>query len=122
VNTFALPDLRGRIPIHQGQGAGLSNYTIGENGGAETVTLVTSQVPIHSHPAFVSSGIGHISEPGGAVPAADRDYPVFDSAPGVAMAAAAITLAGSSQPHANLPPYLCVNFIISLFGIFPTHN
>ena len=120
--TFALPDLRGRIPVHQGQGSGLSNYVLGQNGGAESVTLTTGQLPVHTHAASAASGVGHISEPAGAVPAAHRDYPVFDSAPGSPMAATAIATAGASQPHENMPPYLCINFIISLFGIFPSQT
>jgi microcystin-dependent protein len=120
--TFALPDLRGRIPVHQGQGGGLSNYVLGQNGGVESVTLTANTLPIHTHAASAASGVGHISEPGGAVPAAHRDYPVFDSAPGSARAANALTSIGANQPHENMPPFLCINFIISLYGIFPSQN
>ena len=120
VTTFALPDLRGRIPVHQGQGSGLSSYVIGQSGGAESATLTTAQLPIHTHAAWAASGVGHISEPQGAIPAAHRDYPVFDSAPGAAMAASALASSGGSQPHENMAPFLGVNFIISLFGIFPS--
>jgi microcystin-dependent protein len=120
--TFGLPDLRGRIPIHQGQGGGLSNYVLGQSSGTETVTVTTNQLPIHTHAASAASGVGHLSEPGGAVHATHRDYPVFDSAPGSAMAASALTSIGANQPHENMPPFLCINFIISLFGIFPSQN
>src|SRR5262252_2547430 len=72
-NTFALPDLRGRLPLHQGQGAGLSSYALGQSGGVETVTLTVNQAPIHAHAVSAASGVGHNSEPGGAVPAAHRD-------------------------------------------------
>ncbi len=117
-STFALPDLRGRLPLHQGQGAG--SYVIGQNGGVESVTLTVNQLPAHSHVAMSSPSPGHLSEPGGALPAAHRDFAAFDGAPGVAMMANALSTAGGSQPHENLPPFLCVSFIISLFGIFPS--
>jgi microcystin-dependent protein len=121
VSTYALPDLRGRFPIHQGTGAGLSARTLGEAAGSQEVALIASQLPIHNHVALASASPGHIVEPRTAVPAAHRDYAAFDSAPGVAMAAA-VAATGGGQPHANEPPYLCVNFIISLFGIFPTQT
>jgi microcystin-dependent protein len=117
-STFALPDLRGRIPVHQGSGAGIS-LIVGESAGSETVTLTTQALPVHSHTAVVASGVGHLSEPQGAVPAAHRDFAAYDAALGATMAAA-VAPAGGNQPHENMPPFLCVNFIISLFGIFPS--
>lgn len=120
-STFALPDLRGRIPIHMGQGAGLSPYQLAETGGVEQVTLTLQQVPSHSHPVLVSTGTGHVAEPSGAYVAAHRDALAFSTAtPTLAMGTGSVLPVGGSQPHANFPPYLCVNFIISLFGIFPS--
>lgn len=118
-STFQLPDLRGRIPLHMGTGAGLSTRILAETGGAESLTLTVSQIPAHSHTALAATGVGHLSEPEGAVPASHRDFPVFDGATNAPMAAA-IQNTGGSQPHDNMPPYLCVSFIISLFGIFPS--
>lgn len=119
-STFAVPDLRGRIPVHMGAGAGLSSRQLGEAAGMQEVALTLMQLPVHSHVALAATSPGHLIEPAGAVPAAHRDYAVFDSSAGVTMAAAAVGPVGSGQAHANEPPYLCVSFIISLFGIFPS--
>ncbi|MBL0141434.1 MAG: phage tail protein [Betaproteobacteria bacterium] len=119
--TFNLPDLRGRIPLHMGTGAGLSTRTIGELSGTESVTLSVVQMPTHNHQALASTGLGHLSEPEGAVPAAHRDFPVYDAAATTTMGAA-VQVAGGSQPHENMPPYLCVSFIISLYGVYPSTN
>lgn len=115
-STFALPDLRGRIPIHQGNGVVLA-----DTGGVEDVTLTVSQIPAHSHPLLATSSGGSINTPGGNLTgesAAVKIY-VADVAAG-AMSPSAISLVGGSQPHSNFQPYLCVNFIISLFGIYPS--
>lgn len=115
-STFALPDLRGRLPIHQGSG-----FILAETGGAEEVVLTTSQIPAHSHPLLVSTDPATTTSPAGNVlgtPATATPY--FVGAPGTALNAQAITSTGGSQPHTNFQPYLCVNFIISLFGIFPS--
>lgn len=117
-STFALPDLRGRLPIHQGSG-----FTLAETGGAESVTLTVSQIPAHSHPLLASSALGRVASPGGSVLAQSRTANVdlyLEDTPAVNMAAAAISAVGGSQPHTNFQPYLCVDFIISLFGIFPS--
>ncbi len=114
--TFALPDLRGRIPMHQG------TTILGASSGTETVTLTTNQIPIHTHTALAGASVGHLSEPGNAVPAAHRDFAVFDASTNVPMAPTSLAAAGGNQPHDNMPPYLCVTFIISLFGIFPSQN
>jgi microcystin-dependent protein len=117
-STFALPDLRGRIPIHQGNG-----FTLAETGGAEEITLTVNQIPAHSHPLLGSTQLASSSAPQNSVVAQDNivgaDLYIEDS-PNVNMAAAAITSVGGSQPHTNFQPYLCVNYIISLFGIFPS--
>jgi microcystin-dependent protein len=121
--TFGLPDLQGRIPIHQGQGPGISqNYLIGEKFGQESVTLTTQQVPIHNHALLASSSPGYLASPANAVPAKHRDHKAFlSAAPGAGtLHPQSVGAAGGSQPHENMPPYLCVSFIISLFGIFPS--
>ncbi len=114
--TFALPDLRGRIPIHQGNG-----LILAETGGAEEITLTVQQIPAHAHPLLGSSGSGAQASPDGAVLASSTILtPYASETPAVALAANAISTVGGSQPHTNFQPYLCVNFIISLFGIFPS--
>ncbi len=114
-STFALPDLRGRIPIHQGNG-----FILAEAGGAESVTLTTQQLPAHTHPLLASNVNGSTSLPENnllAKSTSNEPYAPFNA--DFALRATAISPVGGSQPHTNLQPYLCVNFIISLFGIFP---
>jgi microcystin-dependent protein len=113
--TFRLPDLRGRMPIHMGNG-----FILAETGGAEAITLTVQQVPAHSHSLGGTNGVGHLSRPAGAVPATHRDHPAFDLSPTSPMSPLAVASAGGNQPHDNMPPYLCVSFIISLFGLFPS--
>lgn len=115
-STFALPDLRGRIPIHQGNG-----FILAETGGAEEITLTTNQIPIHTH-AFVASTAGATAtSPSGQVIAQSGQRAVYtEDVPTTNLAASAISPVGGSQPHTNFQPYLCVDFIISLFGIFPS--
>ena len=116
--TFAVPNLQSRIPIHAGTSAGIT-YNLGEAAGAETVTLTVPQIPSHSHVPQGQPGNGS-STPAGSVWAASSTQNIYtDAAPGVNMNAAAIGLTGGSQPHDNMVPYLAINFIISLFGIFP---
>lgn len=119
--TFALPDLRGRLPVHQGQGPGLSGRTIGELGGTESVTLTVAQMPAHSHLLFASGAAANSGSPAGALLAAT---PVnsYDStgAPAATMAGASITNSGGTQPHENMGPSLTLNYIIALFGVFPS--
>jgi microcystin-dependent protein len=117
INTFALPDLQGRVPVHQGQG-----LVIGGNGGTETVTLTTSQIPAHSHVPQCSSNAGNQASPAGGVWAVSQSNIYSNVAPGTAMAAAAAASTGGSQPHDNMIPFLVVNFILSLFGVFPSQN
>lgn len=115
-STFAMPDLRGRIPIHQGNG-----FILAETGGAEEITLTTQQIPAHTHPLLASTTAGSQITPGGNVPAASFNVtPYINDSTNAAMSAQAVTSLGGSQPHTNFQPYLCVNFIISLFGIFPS--
>lgn len=115
-STFALPDLRGRVPIHQGNG-----YILAETGGAEEVTLTTQQIPAHSHPLLASTAVGSSVTPVGNVLAASGSSNVYRPGPAsAAMSAQSAGATGGSQPHTNLQPYLCVNHIISLFGLFPS--
>jgi len=122
-STFALPDLRGRIPIHQGQGPGLSNRTLAEPGGLEQVSVSTPQLPAHSHTLFASTAAASASDPAGKVTATATGTSIYGAGPpSVTLNAQATTATGGSQPHDNLMPYLCVNFIISLYGIFPSQS
>jgi microcystin-dependent protein len=115
--TFALPDLRGRLPIHQGNG-----FTLAEAGGAEEITLTVNQIPAHTHPWLCSGGGGGSKSPAGAVGAVAQGDVYTTSFSGTNMAAQAVGPTGGSQPHSNFQPYLCVDFIISLFGIFPSQT
>lgn len=116
--TFALPDLRGRILVHQGSG-----HTIGELSGVETVTLTAQQIPAHSHPLTATKNLGTSGNPANFVPARLTTPDIYTLGPTQGpMAAASIGVAGGSQPHNNLQPYLCISFIISLNGVFPTQN
>jgi microcystin-dependent protein len=113
-STFQLPDLRGRLPIHQGNG-----FTMAQTGGVETVTLTTTQIPSHSHPVLATTNSNTASLPGGNFLAAGPD--IYDqNKPGTTTMAPVISSVGGSQPHDNFQPYLCVDFIISLFGVFPS--
>ncbi|MEP9360240.1 tail fiber protein [Sphingomonas sp. KR3-1] len=117
-DSFGLPDLRGRLPIHQGNG-----YTLAQTGGAEEVTLSINQIPSHSHPMLGASGNGSQSNPKNNVVASSTLVKAYSGeTPDTAMSAASITSIGGSLPHTNMQPYLCVDYIISLFGIFPSQN
>jgi microcystin-dependent protein len=116
-STFGLPDLRGRLPIHQGNG-----FILAETGGAEEITLTVNQIPAHSHPLLASSGNANSTDPGNNLLSktvkliyrgGPADQPLSPQAGGPV---------GGSQPHSNFQPYLCVDFIISLFGIFPSQG
>lgn len=126
--TFALPDLRGRVPVHRGGRDGL-NYLPGERGGVESVTLSVGQLPAHSHLVSASSATppptgGGVNVTGGVpyVPGSNALKPKLYAPPGatVPMAPGAVAASGAGQPHDNMAPYLTINFIISLFGIFPS--
>lgn len=118
--NFNLPNLQSRIPIHQGQGNGLTNRTLGEMLGVEQVTLTTQQIPVHSHPMLTSTNPGGAINPENQVLAAGTNVQFFRAiAPNVPMAANIIGPVGGSQPHENLMPYLAINYILSLYGIFP---
>jgi microcystin-dependent protein len=121
-NTFALPDLRSRVPVHMGTGAGQS-YVIAQSAGVEQITLTTQQIPAHNHPPTCNSGAGNQADPTAGVWAQQATVvPYANAAPTLLMAANAIGLTGGSQPHDNMVPFLVINFIISLFGIFPSQT
>jgi len=123
--TFALPDLRGRLPMHMGDGPGTSPRQIGELAGVEQVTLTTQQIPAHTHPMTASTDTGTLPDPGNHVAARSHTanvYMYLEDIPNTNMHAQAITPVGGSQPHENAQPYLCVNFIIQLYGVFPSQS
>jgi len=119
-STFALPDLRGRVPIQPGQGPGLSSRDLGESGGTESETLLTSEIPSHTHALGVSTANGVSDSPTGRVPARNpATIPQYGPVADSDLAAAAASNSGGGQPHNNMQPYLVVNYIIALQGIFP---
>jgi microcystin-dependent protein len=120
--TFALPDLQGRVPIGAGAGAGLSARSIGERGGTESHTLAMNELPSHSHTLQVQTAEGNTSSPSDAIPATTSPSVTGYSsgAPNGTMAASTIGNSGASQPHNNLQPYLALNYIIALEGIYPS--
>ena len=117
--TFALPDLQGRVPMHQG-----NSHVIGEKSGTESVTLTTNQIPAHSHTPLCNTNAGTSPNPTNAIWAAAGTGDQLYSTPAgaTAMNAGSIGSAGGSQPHENMSPYLVLSFIISLFGVFPSPN
>jgi microcystin-dependent protein len=114
-STFALPDLRGRVPIHHGNG-----FILAETGGAEEITLTVNQIAAHSHSVIATTSVANQSSPANNLLAQSTaaDLYIEDTAT-AALAPAAVTPVGGSQPHTNMQPYLGINYIISLFGIFP---
>jgi microcystin-dependent protein len=123
--TFALPDLRGRVPVHQGTSPAGTPRIVGESAGVEAVTLTQAQLPPHSHHPAASTQPGTSDDPTGRVWAAAADGTTrlyATAAVDTAMGAGSVGSTGGSQPHDNLMPFLGVSFIISLFGIFPTQT
>jgi microcystin-dependent protein len=117
-STFALPDLRGRIPLHFG-----NNFILAETGGAEEITLTVNQIPAHSHPLLASTAVANQTNPTGNLVAQSTQATIYiDDVPNANMAATVISPTGGSQPHTNFQPYLCINYIISLSGIFPSQT
>jgi microcystin-dependent protein len=115
-STFGLPDLRGRIPLHQGNG-----FVLAEAGGVEEVTLTSQQMAVHTHPFLGAAVPGNQTAAPGALPANSVTItPYLNNPPDTPMAPQNVTPTGGSQPHTNFQPYLCIDFIISLFGIFPS--
>lgn len=117
-STFALPDLRGRVPIHQGSG-----FILAETGGAEEITLTINQIAAHSHPLLCANSVGNDPNATNNLPAESSAATLYQSGnPVAAMAPQSIGSTGGSQPHTNFQPYLCLDFIISLFGIYPSQT
>lgn len=115
-STFALPDLRSRVPVHAGSG-----FQLGETGGAEELYLTLTQIPVHSHAAGASSANGISDDPAGRVPARSAaGVPQYGATSDTTLAPAALLSAGGTGPHSNMQPYLGINYIISLYGVFPS--
>jgi microcystin-dependent protein len=132
-STFQLPDLRGRVPIHAGQGPGTSNYVLGQSAGTETVTLTTNQLPSHSHAFNVNNSAGSTATPGtttylaagpstGSGPNASSLPTYTTTAPNTTLSANAIGLTGGTNPFTVVQPYLAVTFVIAMEGVFPSRN
>lgn len=130
-STFQLPNLQSRVGIHQGTGAGLSTYVLGQASGVENVALLINNMPQHNHLIATSASQGTSSTPGGNVPGAAtyavglQKQPVLSyatSSDGSTLAASAVSISGGSVPHSNIQPYLCLNFCIAMQGIFPSRN
>lgn len=121
--TFALPDLRSRVPIHQGQGPGLQNYVIGQNSGSETVTLTASNLPNHTHLVSATTDVGNAASPANAVIARSSVRGQQNFHDGAATAAlASLGSSGGSQPLSIMQPYRAMNYVIAVEGIFPSRN
>ncbi|WP_224240286.1 phage tail protein [Hyalangium gracile] len=125
--TFALPNLQGRVPMHWGTGPGLTPRTLGESSGSESVTLISTQMPAHTHSLHASGTQGDQFTPEGHVPAmlinsTGQPENAYSATINTTMNAAAIGAAGGNQPHNNMQPYQCVSFIIALQGIYPSRN
>src|SRR5918997_70264 len=120
--TFNLPNLQSRVPIHMGTGPDGTTYQLAEMAGTEQETLTVQQIPIHTHPFTANVANGTATNPGGAVLAASASsvQPMVVGTGSTPMSPNSVTPAGGSQPHENEQPFLCINFIISLFGVFPT--
>jgi microcystin-dependent protein len=123
ITNFALPDLRGRVAVHQGQGPGLSSYELGEMAGEETVTLLSTQMPAHTHVANANT-VGNDYGPAGVWATDAGGFSQYGTTPDAAqtMAPDALTSAGGSAPHNNLQPYLTMNYCIALQGIYPPRS
>ncbi len=125
-SNFALPDLQGRAPMHPGQGPGLSLHDLGETGGSQTVTLLESEIPAHSHLLQSTPSPANTQNPADAVTFARPTVNVYKQSPTNAdltpLAPQALAPQGNSQPHNNMQPYLVLNFCIALQGIFPSPN
>ena len=121
--TFALPDLRGRVPLHMGQGPGLTDRRIGSRGGSENTTLTPGELPVHNHPVQASTDPATSGDPGGNVVADAGDSQLYNSVPGdIPDPGMQTSQVGGSQQHTNVMPFQCVHFIICLFGIYPSRN
>jgi len=122
VQTFALPDLRGRVALHQGQGNGLSPYVIGEFSGTENVTLTAAQMPQHNHTISANTGGNQVSPTGNYPGNEATPIKIYSGTGPVQMNPAMVSMVGGNQPHSNIQPYLTVTFLIAMVGIFPSRN
>lgn len=122
--TFGIPDLQGRAPMHAGQGPGITqNYVLGEKAGVESVTLTTQQIPIHNHAVVASTNVASATTASDNITASSNQLKIYDQGgTSKLFANNALTPVGGSQPHENLQPYLCITFILSLFGVFPPQS
>jgi microcystin-dependent protein len=124
--TFALPNLQGSAPIHPGQGSGLSPYSLGQTGGESAVSLISTEMPSHTHTASATATPGDNPDPDGrvwGVAAVARGTAMYSAGPtDTFMGPQALSMSGGSQPHNNMPPYLVLNFIIALTGIYPARD
>jgi microcystin-dependent protein len=116
-STFALPNLQSRVPVHMGNG-----FTLAQTGGEEQVTLTVNQIPAHTHVPQANSGTGTQTSPAGNVWASSSNLPYSTNASNASMDPGAIGLAGGNLPHDNMVPFLAIDFIISLFGIYPSQS
>jgi microcystin-dependent protein len=121
--TFNLPNLASRVPIHMGTGPDGTTYQLGEAAGTEEVTLTVQQIPNHTHPFTASTAAAGQADPSNNMIGNSPSVDIYIEQPAsVNMSTQAITPAGGSQPHENTQPFLCINFIISLFGVFPSQT
>ena len=119
-SNFAVPDLRGRVPLGIGQGPGLSNYAMGQNGGVESVALTLAQMPAHSHQLLADSTVAVTDRPGNRIPARNAaGLPVYGTT-GNTFMGPAVGMTGGGQPHENRQPFLAVQYLIAYLGVFPT--
>jgi microcystin-dependent protein len=122
-STFALPNLQGSAPMQPGQGAGLSLYDLGQQGGSEFVTLLQSEIPLHGHTAFAKTSLGNSQTPADQTWAGSNNAKQYvNTAPNLPMSPSALSPAGGSLPHNNMPLYLVVTFIIAMQGVFPPRS
>lgn len=129
-STFQLPDMQGRVPVHMGQGGGLSNYVIGQSGGVESVTLNVQQIPQHNHMVYTNNNQGSVSTPNSGTIMSSQNIGNGSNTPNMFAPYAAGTVVtmpnttvqntGGSQPHENIQPILTVTYVISLFGVYPS--
>ena len=121
--TFGLPDMRGRIPLHQGHGPGLSQRRLGSKAGSEKETLTVNQLPSHGHPMRANTDPADEVSPAGRVVAETSAFPFYsETDPLAILASGSITDTGGSRSHTNIMPYLCINYIIALVGIYPSRH
>ena len=122
-STFALPNLQGRVPLHQGTGPGLTPRVIGESGGEETHILTPAEMPSHNHILISDSGVGTSDNPSNALPAKNAaGIPQYSAGGSTAMNSGAVASTGGNAAHNTMPPYLTLNYIIAITGIFPSRT